>query len=313
MATKTNITPANVPANVPANSAPTLESIIKKAFKNAGISITMDANAAKHARQELTAKGAVYVPTGNMSDLLLIVANDARANMEEQETAGYRAAIELAAIDKSGAYAQALNANGKPYRSVAALAKDLFPQYQHSTLMNLIGNGRAVYLPALNAQFDKQSNANLLKIAPSVADKVKSLISDDKTRDDALKAINAEFAAKGRLTKAKAVEIVRDIKTGDSSDTGRNDQTAKASKAGDTNAQLQVAQMSEQAAYNDVLLKALQWVPQQVREVNEGDIHIVIPSAQIAEMKKYVTDAVKSTDANVKNRLIKALAKVIIG
>lgn len=311
MTTKTTNT--NVPANetaAPSANVPSMDTLIKGAFKAAGIVIPTGKDAANEARKELQANGAAYVPMGDDANTLLIIANEARANIAESENAGYRASVLLASIDATGIYGSALNANGKPYRSVAALAKDLFPGLQHSTLMNYIGNGRNIYLPALNGKFTKATNANLLKLAPSAALNLKAVIADENTQKAALDAINAEYKAKGRVSKQRAKEIAQEVK---GNGTGRDDNTANAAKNGDAKAAEQVTRMSEQDAYNDVLTHALQWVPQQVREVNEGDIHIIIPSAQIPEFKKYVTDAVKSTDVNVKNRLIKAIAKVIIG
>lgn len=303
----------NVPApsaNASSTNAPSMDTLIKGAFRAAGIVIPTGKDAANNARKELQANGAAYVPMGDDANTLLIIANEARANIAESENAGYRASVLLASIDATGLYGAALNANGKPYRSVAALAKDLFPSLQHSTLMNYIGNGRNIYLPALNGKFSKATNANLLKLAPSAALNLKAVIADDATQKAAIDAINAEYKAKGRISKQRAKEIAQEVK---GNGTGRNDQTENAAKNGDAKAQAQVTQMSEQDAYNAVLVKALQWVPQTLRDIHDGDITVSIPSAQIPEFKKYVTDAIKSNDPAVKNRLIKALAKVIIG
>ena len=308
--TNTNTNSTNVPATNTNTNAPSIDTLIKGAFRAAGIVIPTGKDAANNARKELQANGAAYIPMGDDANTLLIIANEARANIAEAENAGYRASVLLASIDASGLYGTALNANGKPYRSVAALAKDLFPTLQHSTLMNYIGTGRNIYLPALNGKFTKATNSNLLKLAPSVALNLKAVIADDKTQKAAIDAINAEMKAKGRVSKKRAMEIAQEVKgTG----TGRNDNTDAAAKNGDAKAAEQVAQMSEQDAYNAILTRALQWIPQALRDVHDGDITVTIPSAQVPELKKYVTDAVKSTDTAAKNRLIKALAKVIIG
>lgn len=273
-------------------------------WKRAGITIDTSKDAATIARQNLKDAGAAYIPMGTDSDNLLVIMDGVRTNIDASENARRNACVMLAAIDASGEYRKALNANGKPYSSTLALARDLFPTLEKSTVANFIGAGRSVYLPAINGRFGKTGSRVMLEQTPSNAAVLKGVIADESTRDAALKAVQEAVKKQGKLTKRAAQGIVKGIKN-PSNDGGRPDSDRAMERA--------QTEMSEMDKYNKVLKKILDCIPQTLRDTDSGDIHITIPEQLKGDLKRTLQEAVVSTDAHDAQIVLKALCKAICG
>jgi len=280
-------------------------------FGKLGIEIPKGAKAAESARASLIKAHAQYVPMGTDCDNLMIIANAVRESLDASDTSRRNAAVMFAAIDETHEYTRALNANGKPYSSTLALARDLFPTLEKSTLANLIGAGRTIYLPALNGAYGKAASQLLLEQSPTNAGVLKSVIADDSKRDAAIKAVSAAVKKQGKLTKKAAQEIVKSLKDG--ADVEKSNGNPDNSAAQDANAQAQVTEMSEQDKYNHVLAKMMEYVPQSVRDVTDGDITVMVLSNKVAPFKRTVQEALVSSDPGDAKRVLKALLKVIVG
>ena len=201
-------------------------------WKRAGIEMPTGTDAAMRARENLKNAGANYVPNSATADNLMIMADMARAGIDAEAQGKRQACILLAAIDASGEYTRALTANGKPYTSTLALARDLFPQLQKSTVANYIGTGRNVYLPALQGSYGKAS-AGIAEQTPTVGLVIKGVLSDPKTRDTAVRAIGNALKHNTRLSAAEAKQLVTEVKEATGTETkketarGAVKQTAK--------------------------------------------------------------------------------------
>lgn len=273
-------------------------------WKKAGIKLDISKEAATVARQNLKSAGAAYIPAGTDSDNLLVIMDEVRANIDASDNARRNACIMLAVIDASGEYAKALNANGKPYSSTLALARDLFPALEKSTVANLVGAGRTVYLPAINGKFGKVGSRIMMEQSPTNAAVLKGVIGDGATRDEALKAVQEAIKKQGKLTKRAAQDIVKGLKN--PSKEGANPNSDKAMDKAKS-------EMSEMDKYNSILSKMLIYVPQSARDTSDGDIHITIPENVKADFKRTLQEAVASHDAHDAQIVLKALCKVICG
>lgn len=297
MSNNKNNTLANNAANAPIV-------ITADLWKRAGITLDTSKDAATIARQNLKSSGAAYIPMGTDSDNLLVIMDGVRTNLDASENARRNACVMLAAIDASREFRKALNANGKPYTSTLALARDLFPTLEKSTVANYIGAGRSVFLPAINGRFGKAGSRVMLEQTPSNAAVLKGVIADDNTRDAALKAVQDIIKKQGKLTKRAAQDIVKGL-TKPSNDGGRADNERAMARAR--------TEISEIDKYNKVLKKMLDYIPQTLRDTESGDIHITIPEQLKADFKRTLQEAVVSTDAHDAQIVLKALCKVICG
>ena len=273
-------------------------------WKRAGITLDTSKDAATIARQNLKTSGAAYIPMGTDSDNLIVIMDGVRTNIDASENAKRNACVMLAAIDASGEYRKALNANGKPYTSTLALARDLFPTLEKSTVANYIGAGRSIFLPAINGRFGKTGSRVMLEQTPSNAAVLKGVIADNATRDAALKAVQDAVKKQGKLTKRAAQDIVKGLKS-PSKDSGKPDGDKAMDKA--------KSEMSEMDKYNTVLSKMLAYVPQAARDTSSGDINITIPENVKDAFKRTLQEAVVSNNAHDAQIVLKALCKVICG
>lgn len=191
-------------------------------IKKAGLNISLTHDAAEQARANLKAMGAEYTDSSTDADKCLILMDEAQAAVDRADTSLKDAAVILATIDKGQLYRNVRNPMGKPYTSTLALAKDMWPRKAESTVAQILGNGRDVYLPALEGKFGK-AGPMLLNQSPGVAAVLKASLKDDSKRKEILKAM-VDKSKGGKLTANSAREIVRGLKnaSADEKSTGVN-------------------------------------------------------------------------------------------
>ena len=326
MSTKTNNAPANAPANTPANAPATPQfdaimkatarkgltpSMLSKALDKAGIVLDNSAKAAETARENLRKGGAEWVPVTSDADMLVVLADIVRGNLSAAENGIRNACIALAVIDETGEYKRGLNGKGAPYTSTLALARDLFPTLEKSTVANYITAGRQVFLPAARGQYGKASDALLQQSPTNAAILAGYVASSDKAiQRKALDAVKTAFEkGKGHVSKKSAQAIAKSLKP--DSDKGKgiatNDKKSMEAAKAEYNA------MNEMDAYNGVLKQLLEYVPQALRMKSDGDITIVIPAQHVESFGGLIAKAIVSNDEKEKTRVLKALRKVIVG
>lgn len=286
---------------------------IEAAIEKAGIIIDKSADAATIARENLRKGGAEFVPDTANSDKVVILSDTIRANINVAENGVKNACLLLAVIDETEEYKNALNAKKKPYNSTLELARDLFPRLEKSTVANYITAGRSVYLPAARGMFGKASGA-LLAQSPSNATIFAGYVGDsDKGKaTKALSVIQETYDKNnGKITAKAARTIVKELKAGEIKGKAGGI-VANSDKAMDA-AKQEYNAMAETDAYNSILKKMLEYVPQSLKDKSNGDITITIPESHVADLSGIIAKAMTSDDVNDKNRVLKALRKVIFG
>ena len=314
--------PANNDAKKPATAKKSVLEMTPAVLAKMGIELDNTADAAKRARVQLKEAGALYVPENNESGYLLTVLNDVRGAVDTVETAGQRIAIELALIDVTEAYKTAHNADGKPYTSTLALARDLLPHLQKSTVSSYIGTGRKTYLPAKQGAYGKAGKV-LLDLPQSTADALKSVVGDDDTRDIALKAIAKATKGGKTLTQAKAKAIAKDIRDGGDG-TGTAGTTAnKASRSaggavdtathGDAQAANEVKEMDDKAKLDAIKAICHKAFPVDLMYEKDGERSFMMTENGGATLKEAINRAIQSADITDARRMLVALRGVLFG
>lgn len=286
---------------------------IAAAIEKAGIIIDKSPDAAVIARENLRKSGAEWVPATSYSDKVVVMSDTIRSNFAAADNGIKNACLLLAVIDETKEYANALNAKGKPYSSTLELARDLFPKLERSTVSNYITAGRNVYLPAARGIYGKASDA-LLAQSPSNATIFAGYVGDaNKSKaTKALAAIQEAYDKNGgKITAKTARTIVKDLKA-DGKERGAGGIVANSDSAMNS-AKEEYNIMAETDAYNSVLKRLLEYVPQSLKDKSDGDVTITIPESHVADMSGMLAKAIASEDVNDKNRLLKALRKVIFG
>lgn len=317
MSTKTNA-PANAPkmpkaddvmkVNARKNLTP---SMLSKAFEKAGIIMDSSDKAAETARANLRKSGAEWVPVTSDADTLVVLADTVRGNLSAADNGVRNACLLLAAIDETGEYKRGLNSKGAPYTSTLALARDLFPTLEKSTVANYITAGRQVFLPAARGQYGKASEA-LLNQSPTNASILAGYVSsnDKAIQRKALEAVKIAYDnGKGHVSKKSAQAIAKSLKP----ETDKGKGIATNDKKSMESAKAEYQKMNEVDAYNTVLKQLLEYVPQALRMKSDGDITIVIPAQHVENFSGLIAKAIVSKDADEKTRVLKALRKVIVG
>lgn len=280
-------------------------------WKKAGIEIATDANSADEARKNLEKAGASYVPVGNSADNLLIIMDKVREDIDASDNAERDACVMLAAIDASAEYTRALNANGKAYTSTLALAKDLFPYLQKSTIAGYIGAGRNVYLPAIQGKFGKVAGQVLMGQSPSNAAILKGVLTDENTRQQALKSVTDTVKKNGKLTARAARDIVKDIndKNGRPGRTGgstKQTESEQARKAGQT------TNMAQQDMTNQIKSRLLGvFDPATCTKSPDGDVSLNLMANQVAELKRLFQEVLVDTNPDTWKTMVFNLMKVM--
>lgn len=286
---------------------------IDAAIEKAGIIIDKSPDAAAIARENLRKSGAEWVPATSYSDNVVILSDTIRANLSAADNGIKNACLLLAVIDETQEYQNALNAKGKPYTSTLELARDLFPHLKRSTVSNYITDGRSVYLPAARGLYGKASAA-LLAQSPSNATIFAGYVSD-KDKRKATKALNAIQAAydsgNGKITAKVARDLAKELKAMDDPETANG--AVSNSDRSMTKARAEYNVMEQADAYNQILKKMLEYVPQALKYKTDGDITVTIPHQHVDAFNQLIADAIVSDNADDKNRVLKALRKVITG
>lgn len=292
------------------NPAPAL--VINGDFwKKAGIEIATGDKAAGLARAQLNDAGAAYVPVNDYSNDLVIIMDSIRQNLDSSNDAMRNACVMLAAIDASGEYAKAMNANGKPYTSTLALAKDLFPYLEKSTVAGFIGAGRNVYLPAIQGKFGKSASKILMGQSPSNAAILKGVLTDNNTREKAIKAVSDATKKGEKLTARAAREIVKQI----NDETGRPGRTGGSTKQTVTEADRKAQEttsMTEQDISNKIRARLLAaFNPATCTKSPDGDISLNLTAGQASDLKSLFNQVLASNNPDTWKTMVFNLMKTI--
>lgn len=277
-------------------------------LKKAGIELPDNATTRANAVTELKEAGAEYVPTNPECGYVLSVLNAARRNAAAMDNAKYEMAVELALIDRTEAYKLAKNADGKPYTSTLALARDVCPRVQKSTIANVIGTGRTVYLPAIEGKFGKNGKT-LLELPPSTAAALKSVIADAATQKDAIARIQKATKGGRKLTQSEAKDISKAIRN----DTQERGAGGAVNTAITGNVAVQQNITTETDADKLAKLKAelANAIPDALWDIQDGDVTMTITSDGVAYLKTAISTACQSDDAKDAKRLLVALRSVM--
>lgn len=281
-----------------------------------GIELSDTPDTAARARDELKEAGALFVPTNAESGYLLTVLNDVRGAVELKEMAGMHIAVELAIVDATEAYKNAQNADGKPYTSTLALARDLLPGLEKSTVAAYIGTGRTTYLPAMQGAYGKGGKV-LLGLPQSTADALKSVVGNEETREIALKAIAQATKGGKTLTQARAKAIAKDIRNGGDGTgaTGKAAESAgrsaggavNAAENGDTKAQAEVKELNDKEKLDAVKAIVRKAFPVDLIYEKDGEKSLVLTEDGGAALKEGINRAIQSADIEDARRVLVAL------
>lgn len=275
-------------------------SVNAKFWRDAGIVMPEGHKAAEIARQSLHDAGAHYVPGGDSADTLVIAANIVSESVRTEANARRTAAITLAWIDRNEVYKTAIAANGKPYTSTLAMARDLLPGLEKSTVANLIGAGRDVYTPAIEGKFTAAQNKALLDLNPSVAVRIKSAMGDKATAEEragVLKGI-MDVRKQGRApSKKDADEIVKNIKN----PSGYDDKPHRKRN------------MSRRELKDSYTAKLRAIIPTSNVHFGDNGLSVLIPKDQVNVLKTMLTIASTAENNDVPYALVECLKVALFG
>ena len=268
-------------------------------WRAAGIEMPTGHKAADIARENLKAHGANYVPLGETSDTVVIAADVISQSLITEENARKNAAVTLAWIDRTEAYKKAIAANGKPYTSTLAFARDVLPKLDKSSVANLIGAGRAVYTPALEGKYTPDVNKALLALNPSSAIRLKSAMGDKATEDEresAIKGIMDTLKEKGSVSKKDADEIAKAAKN------------PSADKAGGSVKGKKLTRKELRDRYDATFRKVF---PAANVVLNDKGLTVTVPKEYINTLKTMLTVAETAENPDARVAIIGALIKVL--
>lgn len=278
-------------------------------LKKAGIELPDNASTRAKAVAELKEAGAEYVPMNNECGYVLNVLNAARKNATAMDKAKYEMSVELALIDRTEAYKLAKNADGKPYTSTLALARDVCPGLQKSTVANVIGTGRNVYLPAIEGKFGK-SGKTLLELPPSTAAALKSVISDTTTQKDAISAIQKATKGGRKLTQADAKSISQSIRNA-TQERGAGG-AVNAAITGNVAVRENISTETDADKLNKLKAELADAIPAALWSAQDGDITMTITSDGVTYLKAAISTACASSEPKDAKRLLVALRAIML-
>lgn len=262
-------------------------------FKKAGINLKFTPESAKNARAILEQNGATLCKDERADDVYVIAA-DALKSATTMDEYKKRAAIELAALDMSGVAKTLPSPDGKNYTSTHALFKDILPRLSDSTISNLLGVGRDMFVPALNGTYSDNPALNkaISNLTPSNALIVKGALKDDKTAERVKKSL---IESKGELTANEARTIVRNAK-----------QAAGVDKKSRDEANTRKKVSTEDSASDTMCATLKKYVVASLTD-NELDIHV--NENDLRTFKQFLKD--NSADAAKAQVAMKALYKLV--
>lgn len=269
-------------------------------WRSAGIVMPAGHEAAEIARQALRDGGAHYVPAGDGADNLVIAANVVAESVRTEANARRTASITLAYIDKHGMYRTAIAANGKPYTSTLAMARDLLPGLEKSTVANLIGAGRDVYTPAIEGKYTAAQNKALLELSPSVAVRIKSAMGDRATPEE-------------KATVLKGIMDVR--KQGREPSKKDADEIVKAAKnpSGSQDAPRRKRNLSRKEIKDNYSAKFREIIPTSNVHIGENGLSVLIPKDQMNVLKTMLSVASAAENSDVPYALVETLKIALFG
>lgn len=285
------------------NNKNTLSLTAPNFWKIAGIALPTSPDAALVARQALKESGAHYIPAGTSADMALVVANVAQEAFAASENSRKNAAIALAWLAETGEYAKAIAANGKPYSSITAFARDVMPGLEKSTVDNLVASGRKLYVPALMGRWTKAQNAAILALKPTQAAQLKSCFGDKATKEETAAAVDAIAKAvreKGTVSKRDAAEIVKTV---------RNPSAESASGKTDTRAR----KMSRKELRDQYDAQLRRILPASNVHIGDNGMTIVIAKADVEVLRTMLKIAEAPANTEVWPALIGALKEALFG
>ena len=271
-----------------------------KFWKDAGIVMPTGHEAAEIARQALRVAGAHYVPGGDSADSLVIAANVVSESVRTEANARRTAAVTLAWIDKNEVYKTAIAANGKPYTSTLAMARDLLPGLEKSSVANLIGAGRDVYMPALEGKYTAAQNTALLELNPSVAVRIKSAMGNKATASE----------------KAAVIKGIMDVRKA-----GRNpskkdaDEIVKAAKnpSGNDDKPHRKRNLTRKELKDNYNAKFRAIIPTSNVHIGDNGLSVLIPKDQINVLKTMLSVAAVAENSDVPYALVDSLKIALFG
>lgn len=323
---KKNVPANNVPATVPTladaakvtarkprkASNPEQVALKKSADMLAkwGIELDTSMDGLEIARNNLKENGALNVPVNSDSGLLIRLSDAAMQNIRAAAKGNRNAGIILALIDETEEYTHGTNAQGKPYTSTLAFARDMFPMLEKSTVANFVTGGRKVLLPALRGDMGGVGKQLLAEQSMTNASILAGIIGDPAKRGAALDKLKEYVDAKGKLSTAKARKFVKDFnddwakKHGANAEQkdGKNSETDAAMDA----AKKQVRENEAEDKARKVKARIAEYIPTAYRTFADGDLTLFVPDGKVAALKAVFQDAMKSGETE-KTALLDAL------
>lgn len=303
-------------------------------LKRAGIEISNAKDAAAKARAALTVanNGKGYIPQNDGSDMAVQIVDYIRQELSAGDSAMRHVCVGLASLDMSREYANAHDANGKPYTSMLGFAMDLLPNLAKSTVAGYISVGRNIYVPAIRKRFGAASET-LLALPPTTLDAVKANLGNESYRANTIEAIRTA-ARQGNVTQrlAKGIaKVVRDAVDNDTIGDLTATQVVKAAK-GDapslklvypdattdrrtggatTNGGNAVAKSAANSeAYNAVKARLNEYVT--MTEIN-GNRGMTYSQSQLDGLTGMLKRSLASNDNNDARLVVRALLEIITG
>lgn len=273
-------------------------------WRAAGIEMPVGRKAADIARKSLKEHGANYVPLGESSDAVVIAADVIGMSLITEANARKNAAITLAWIDRTEGYKKAIAANGKPYTSTLAFARDVLPNLEKSTVANLIGAGRDVYTPAIEGKYMPDVNKVLLELNPSAAIRLKSTMGDKATteeRENTVKAVFDTYREKGTITKKDADEIAKTVKNPSA-------ETAGGAVGNAVGRAKKLSRKELRDRYDATLRKVF---PASNVILNDSGLTVTVPKEYINTLKTMLTVAETAENPDARVAIIGALIKAL--
>lgn len=174
------------------------------ALKTAGVPLRFTANEIKAAREQIADNpanshdGYGFIAAGDYGDMLAVAAYRINSNAAKADKAVHDMAVSLAITDALEVWKHVTAPNGKPYKTFAAMARDLLPNLGESTVRNYVSVARDVYLPISRGElpgFEFLSNTPVgtLSLIKSgvVDDDVRSAFLENVTKRRVDKLANA--------------------------------------------------------------------------------------------------------------------------
>lgn len=185
-------------------------------LKAIGIEIDTRKGAVARARAAFTEQNGTengYIPVNAESDTVVLLMDNVRKGLLAAEQGRKNVCLTLAVIDKTEAYRNAKDSNGKPYSSLLGLARDMFPTWSKTNVTDYMNVGRKLYLPAAQGDFGDDSKL-LLEQSPSNLAAMKSVLNEPKTSRIALDAIREASKSNGNrpISQAMAKGISKAIR-----------------------------------------------------------------------------------------------------